>query len=335
MEMALEKEEEFRREMAYWKNKCLAAEGKMEKLEEAIKEKLNAEGVESMSNDVVKIKKDIAGNKKGISEMEVKWDAKFKSLSEKFFTADQYSRKNNLLLKGFRYLPNLHGSRFIHFIADMLNFLFPSLGGKILPIHIDDAHPLKTKKNSSTKVVIIKFVNRWIKDEIIDIQDDLINTNLSVSEHLTEYTLQILASAQSAFGNKNVWVHKTLVHAIVNGTRHTLRTLTDLEKVKPVSDQPAVLDNFNPNPVTAAVPSSEDRSTNSTKQTQHTDSVEYIRLLDEKNKTAPVSTHPRGYATRNGRGRGGNRRPSQFRKKRFHPHPDFYTSNSYGTTYYG
>ena len=65
--------------------------------------------MKNKSKELLNSRNEIAGNKKAIADMEVKWDAKFKLLSEKFYIADQYSRKNNLLLK--RYLPKHYSSQ--------------------------------------------------------------------------------------------------------------------------------------------------------------------------------------------------------------------------------
>ena len=164
-----------------------------------------------------------------------KWDSLFKTFFCKFNIADQYSRRNNAILRGLYNLPNLTGHQFIRFIADYLNFLFPSLNGeKILPIHIDDAHPLKGKG-----MVIIKFTNRWIKDRLFELQGDLQNTGISMEEQLTDFTKDILSSAQTEFGADNVSVHKTLVRAKVNGSKHTFRSPGELAAAVAKKNKPA------------------------------------------------------------------------------------------------
>ena len=87
------------------------------------------------------------------------------------------------------------------FIVKLINDLFPSLGGTVRPCHIDAAHPLKTVKNRTTKVVVVKFVNRWIKDSIINCQYDLQGTGLTVTEHLTQNTFDLISASKAVVGD--------------------------------------------------------------------------------------------------------------------------------------
>ena len=132
------------------------------------------------------------------------------------------------------------------------------------------------------------------------------NTNLSISEHLTDNTFNILSSAQSTFGIENVWVHKTLVHAIVDGNRYTLKTLRDLEKVKSTTMNQAVTNTDPELTTTNVLPTNDDPPLNhANKQTQHKHAnSEYLRLLNEKNQAVlAFPPRPRGYPSNNGRGR--------------------------------
>ena len=187
-----EREMAWKQEMLLWRNKYESLEKKVEmtiakgcsKTNESTKPK------EACCDKVIKeletIKIDIQASNKGVANLEKKVNDWFQSINEKVEIDRQYSRKNNALLHGFKKLPDFRGAEFIRYIAEQLNYIFPSLSGTIYPCHIDDAHPLNTKKNGKTKVVIIKFVNRWIKDEIMKCKEDALNVGLSVTEHLTE-----------------------------------------------------------------------------------------------------------------------------------------------------
>ena len=115
--------------------------------------------------------------------MDVEWSKCLTECIERVLDQEQYSKKNNALLHGFKNLPNLRGLDFILFIVDQLNLMIPSLRGRVLPIHIDDAQTLKTKRNrSNNKVVIINFANRWVKHELLWCQLDLKATPFAVTE---------------------------------------------------------------------------------------------------------------------------------------------------------
>ena len=98
--------------------------------------------------DLVKMKKDIAETEKRIDVLEnnvTEWvediRKEVQTLSEKVEEDRQYSRFNSAILHGFKNC-NLHLNDidFIFYIANELNRMFPSLNGKILPAHIDEAH---------------------------------------------------------------------------------------------------------------------------------------------------------------------------------------------------
>ena len=114
---------------------------------------------------------------------------------------------------------------FIHATANELNCLFPSLNGPIHPIHIDDAHPL------NKQTVIVKFSNRWIKTEVMKCKRDLEGSGLTITEHLTPHTLELVASAGKIVGPNNVWVYNTSVFARHDNTRFRIRNAQDLNEL--------------------------------------------------------------------------------------------------------
>ena len=139
---------------------------------------------------------------------------------------------NDFLWHGFRWLPNIDGPAFIFFIARKLNELLPSLPSPILPIHIDDAHPLRTKNKNRKKVVIVRLNNRWIKDVILSCQNDLNGTGLLLTEHLTGFTRKLAADAASIVGNENTDIRKAKVYAKCNGTNFYIRTPKDIDALR-------------------------------------------------------------------------------------------------------
>ena len=189
----------------------------------------------------MKIKKDIAETEKRIGVLEnnvTEWvediRKEVQTLSEKVEEDRQYSRFNSAILHGFKNC-NLHLNDidFIFYIANELNRLFPSLNGKILPAHIDEAHPL-SKKKGGTKLVLIKFVNRWVKRSLLACEADLIGTGISISEHLTGFSQKLVSSAKALVGDDKVWVYKNTVFAQSGEKEFKIRNTTDLNKLRPV-----------------------------------------------------------------------------------------------------
>ena len=188
--------------------------------------------IESIVSDLSSMKKEAKGSRQAISELECKMSNWFLSLSEQMEERDQYFRKNSALVHGFKKLPPIYNTDFIYFIVDQLNYMFPSLNGSILPCHIDDAHPLNTKKKGGSKVVIIKFVNRWVKDKLLECRHDLYGSGFTITEHLTQNRLHLLSLAKSVVGNAHVTVYKTNIYAMCNGVEFKIAKIKDIDVLK-------------------------------------------------------------------------------------------------------
>ena len=89
------------------------------------------------------------------------------SVSEHCNNIEQYGRLYNLVLDNVYNVPvHLKGMRFSLYIVYLLNRLFwPHLTRPVLPADIDKAHPLYRKQNGKS-VLIVRFVNRDIRDEL-------------------------------------------------------------------------------------------------------------------------------------------------------------------------
>ena len=223
-----------------WKEKCKnlneKVQEKLSKAEDVLSLKLPSsvsESVKEVVKELTITKEEVSVTCKDLAEFKGKTSSWFLSLPDQLEETAQYSRKNNAILKGFRNLPNLNDSEFIFFIADQLNYLFPSCSnfGRILPCHIDDAHPLGRTSNGRYNV-IIKFVNRWLKDKIISCQNDLYGTGITVTEHLTKNTYSLLNSAQMIVGTENAWVYKCTVFAACKNRKIKIRNQRDLAILK-------------------------------------------------------------------------------------------------------
>ena len=252
------REDELKEEMLRWKTRCLMVEKTAEDMQERVKKieekalpEVPTEETQSLKRILGLLHQDVQSINEGFNSLGEKTTDMFQSLKgdyavlkQELEESRQYSMLNNALLHGFKRLPDLRGAAFICSIANKLNELFPSLSGPILPIHIDDAHPLRTKKRNRTKVVIIRFANRWVKEELFNCRVDLEGTGLLLTEHLTDLSRKLLSEAASIVGKNNASVHKTRVYAKCNGIKYIIKTEKDIANLR---------ENYNKLPPTATV----------------------------------------------------------------------------------
>ena len=224
---------EFKEELLKWQNKVNDVQSQLVKVRAEKLQQVNSTNETDILDVLSNIEESCASADKGLKDMDVKWSTCLDYLSERILASDQYSRLNSALLHGYKNLPNLTGLDFIIFIANEINCLFPSLRGRVLPIHIDDAHSLRTKQDRvGNKVVIIKFANRWVKYDIMRCASDLAFSPFSVTEHLTPYTLKLLSLAGELVGRQNVWTFKTIVYATYKNMKYAIKNFRDLKSLE-------------------------------------------------------------------------------------------------------
>ena len=290
--------EELRVKEHMWQQQILLLQNKCKQLEDRVDKKLDAEEniadipvtVEE-SNDLSDIKKEISATLKQVSDLNNNLSEWFQNANQEIEDGKQHSRKNNVIIKGLKNVPNIYGFDFISYIAEEMNYMFPSLNGTILPCHIDDAHPMKTKRGGS--VIIVRFVNRWMKDLIIKYKYDLPHY-LNVTEHLTDYTRNLLTSVQTIVGHENAWTYKTAVFARVKGRKRRIRNCKDIDSLSNYikeTSTPMLHDN------------SEDVHPDSANNIVHTqEGHRHHTPTLPSHSTPPNRGRPRGQPSRNGRG---------------------------------
>ena len=219
--------EKMQDEIEYWKSRCRSVEERVDNILSSTSDEHDEHTPALSKNKKSELKVELDNIKeinKKFNDLEMKLTKGLQAISENFQVSKQYHQRNSIIIKGYKYLPNMNNWDFITATVNELNCLFPSLNGIVHPIHIDDAHPL------SKHSVIVKFSNRWVKNAIIKFKRDLVGTGLIVTEHLTPHTIELVAAAEKIVGsNSNVWVHNTLVFARVGDTRYSIRTAQDLD----------------------------------------------------------------------------------------------------------
>ena len=234
-------------QLNYWKNRCLSVETKVDNISASVSQMTEVPcncGHQSQSQShstlLQSCKEDIQLVKKGMQNLEVKVLDYFHVVSEENAVQKQYSMKNNAILHGYKFLPsNLSNWEFIDLTVKELNSLFPSFRGNIQHSHIDAAHPLAPKQHGTSKMVIVRFANRWLKSEIIRRYEGKVLPNgIRVTEHLSPYTRALKAAAVKLVGIENVKTEETVVYAYFGGHRYSIKYSKDLDMLKELICKP-------------------------------------------------------------------------------------------------
>ena len=113
-------ENSFSDELSYWKSKCIDMEQRIEKhIDESSPSKEDTHNKKSLL-----LRDEVVAMKQQMFDMERRWSCRFQSLSEQHAISDQYSRKNSLIIRGYKTLPKLTGYDFIKATANELRCIF-------------------------------------------------------------------------------------------------------------------------------------------------------------------------------------------------------------------
>ena len=132
--------------------------------------------------------------------------------------------------------------------------------------------------------MLIKFVNRWVKRAIFSSEADLIGTGMSISEHLTGFTQNLISSARAIVGGENVWVFKNSVFAQSGGKELKVRNSDDLKRLKSTPN------NYTSN--VKDVTTTKNTTTTTTKNTTDLSQPLSTVNLNNDSTTAPAASFP-------------------------------------------
>ena len=121
---------------------------------------------------------------------------------------EQYLKIDHLQVHGLDDIPvKKNGLEFSTYVADKLKELLPELpfnAEKILN-NISVSHPIKSRKRRNNIIVLIKFSNRDMRNKIFFAKKALKGTNISITEHLTPATLELLALFRNRGPSWSLW----------------------------------------------------------------------------------------------------------------------------------
>ena len=175
--------------------------------------------------------------------------------SVRFNQGEQYSRKNCLCVHKLLNVPtNVHGTEFSKFSAKEMNKLFEHLPFDLAMTHhdIDASHILYYEYEGRKRypVIVIKFINRDLRNDIFNFRDVLNRHHTVVSEHLTVDNRKLLEAARNHPGSDDAYSEQCKVFAVANGRKQMIDIDSDLSNICNVSNNLTTKsDNFRPKSV--------------------------------------------------------------------------------------
>ena len=178
---------------------------------------------------------------KELAKMKAEFQNEIRSLKIKCNKNDQYTRKNNLIFENFL-LPNwaklkdCDDFEIAKYVAFWLNNFMPMLKTPVNPYNINIAHPLKNNAQGQP-VIIVRFVNRHIKHDILNLSDVLLQHGIAVNEHLSLENLILKRKAEAIVGPSNVWSFDCKLYAFSHGKSINIRNEKSLSFLHPPFDR--------------------------------------------------------------------------------------------------
>ena len=152
----------------------------------------------------------------------------FKQLKKITNANNQYPRLNNAILHNF-FVPSREewDVCYTDRVAWQINQYLPMLDIPVNKFNIEITHPLRNNAKGQP-VVIVRFVNRHIRNDILDNKHILEKFGVYATEHLTRDNVQLLNQARRIVGSNNAWAFNGDLFALVNGKKYSIVEDDDL-----------------------------------------------------------------------------------------------------------
>ena len=93
---------------------------------------------------------------------------------------------------------------------------------------IDICYRLGKKVEDKTRPVVVKFVNRWVRECVFENKKKLKGSGFVISECLTNKKLVLLKKVRESVGLKSCWTWNGKVYALINNNKKLIRSEQDL-----------------------------------------------------------------------------------------------------------
>lgn len=162
-----------------------------------------------------------------ISSLEDELAAKSNLIEDYKDTLEQYSRANNLRIFGIVEVENEDTN------AVVVEFLKFKLKLDINKRDIDISHRLPNKNSGDKRPrpIIVRFVNRFIRNQCFYQKKMLKGTKMIIKEDLTVRRATLLKNAAERFGIKSTWTINGVITTKIDGVLHKIRKLEDIDKL--------------------------------------------------------------------------------------------------------
>ena len=167
-----------------------------------------------------------------VTALERQWSQFDKFIKDLFVNQNnqqQYIQSWNLLVHSLTDVPEKkHGSEFSEWVVKKLNEILPSLKGALTTDQIDRSHIFRKVNKKKKTVIIIRFISRDIRNNVLKCRSDLKSTGIVITEHLTKPTLELLDRAKDCVGFKNAWTYEGKVFVSYNSRKIHINSTGDL-----------------------------------------------------------------------------------------------------------
>ena len=138
----------------------------------------------------------------------------------------------------FRNVPtNVHGTEFSKYVAEELNKICEGLPLNLSMTHldIDCSHILYNEYEGRKRfpVIVIKFVNRDLRNAIFNYRNVLNRNGTIISEHLTVDNRKLLDNARKHPRVEDAWSQQCKIYAVIDGDKSVIDIDTDLSTFIP------------------------------------------------------------------------------------------------------
>lgn len=167
-------------------------------------------------------------------------DRRVADLESRVAELEQYSRINDVIVTGLRIKPRSYaravtsdnggepGEQDDRSAEQQVAAFLHTRGIEVDVNNVEACHPLSRRSDSNTPAVIMRFVNRKHKTELLKQGRKLKGTNVFINEHLTKRNADIARRARNLRKQgkiQNTWTNNCKVFIKLNGTPEQARVV--------------------------------------------------------------------------------------------------------------
>ncbi|KAK9674887.1 hypothetical protein QE152_g40787 [Popillia japonica] len=153
-----------------------------------------------------------------VSQLEEKLNIAYKTID----SLEQYSRRNSLRIYGLPMTTNENSDEAV------IQFCKEKLQVEVKKEMIDCSHRLGKEENRS-KPLLVKFVNKNIKQEIYRKKSRLKGSKIVIREDLTHKNIQLMKNVRDKF--TTAWTNNCNIFTKVNGKIYKINNASDINKI--------------------------------------------------------------------------------------------------------